>query len=203
MLKRWLQAGRRPAKEDVSGSSGALRNFWSNFTPFELRDSIVCCVWTNEGSFPDRNLKVVSTSWRKIILEGNHEELGHIGTTKRKLALRKSFYWFGMLADVDVWVKACKVCRRRLPGNSRAPLVQEADSFFNQWVFIDLKGPLVESRRGNNWYLVAIDGWSKWTELLPLEDEEVTTVHSIMAGSVTTACSSSCTVTRGPTWSRQ
>jgi hypothetical protein len=83
-----------------------------------------------------------------------------------------------MSADVDVWVKSCKVCRRRLPGNSRAPLVQEADSFFNQRAFIDLKGPLVETCRGNVWYLVCIDGWSKWMELIPLPDAEATTVYS-------------------------
>jgi hypothetical protein len=83
-----------------------------------------------------------------------------------------------MSADVDVWVKSCKVCRRRLPGNSRAPLIQEADSFFNQRVFIDLKGPLAETRRGMIWYLVCIDSWSKWTELIPLPDAEATTVYS-------------------------
>jgi hypothetical protein len=94
------------------------------------------------------------------------------------LALRKSFYWFGMSADVDNWVKACKVCRRRLPGNSRAPLIQEADSFFNQRVFIDLKRPLVETRRDMVWYLVCIDGWSTWMELLPIPDAEATTVYS-------------------------
>jgi hypothetical protein len=70
------------------------------------------------------------------------------------------------------------VCRRRLPGNSRASLIQEADSFFNQRVFINLKGPLVEMRRGNIWYLVCIDGWSKWMELLPIPDVEATTVYS-------------------------
>jgi hypothetical protein len=113
-------------------------------------------------------------TWRKQILEGHHELQGHIGTTKMKL----SFYWFGMSADEDVWVKFCKVCRRCLPGNSRAPLVQEADSFFNQRVFIDLKGPLVETRRGMVWYLVCIDKWSKWTELIPLPDAEATTVYS-------------------------
>jgi hypothetical protein len=83
-----------------------------------------------------------------------------------------------MSADVDVWVKSCKVCRRCLPGNSRAPLVQEADSFFNQRVFIDLKRPLVEMRHGLVWYLVCIDGWSKWTELIPLPDTEAATVYS-------------------------
>jgi hypothetical protein len=143
-----------------------------------LQDGVVCRVWADEGSLPDWHLKVVPTSWRKQVLEGHHELQGHIGCTKMKLALRKSLYWLGMSADVDVLVKSCKVGRRRLPGNSRAPLVQEADSFFNQWVFIVLKGPLVETRRGMVWYLVCIDGWSKWTELIPLPDAEAITVYS-------------------------
>jgi hypothetical protein len=161
------------------GSSGATRSFWTNFAQFELQSGVVCCDWADEGSLPARHLKVVpGGAWRKQILEGHHELQGHIGTTKMKLALRKSFYWFGMLADVDNWVKACKVCRRHLPGISRAPLIQEADSFFNQRVFTDLKGPLVEMRLGMVWYLVCIDGWSKWTELIPLPDAEATTVDS-------------------------
>jgi hypothetical protein len=108
-------------------------------------DRVVCRVWTDEGTLPDWYLKVVPTSWRKQILEGHHEELWHIGCTKMKLSLRKLMYWFRMSADVDTWVKSCKVCRKCLPGNSRAPLVQELDAFFNQRVFIDLKGPLIES----------------------------------------------------------
>jgi hypothetical protein len=178
MLKRWLLAGRRPLKEAVMGASGAVRSAWASFEQMALQDGIVCRVWADEGSLPDRHLKVVPTSWRKQILEGHHQLQGHIGCTKMKLALRKLLYWFGMSADVDVWVKSCKVCRRHLPGNSRAPLVQEADSFFNQRVFIDLKGPLVETRRGMVWHLVYIDGWSKWTELIPLPDAEATTVYS-------------------------
>jgi hypothetical protein len=128
LLKQWLQAGRRPPKEAVIGSSGTLQNCCSNFEQFELQDGKVCSMWTNEGSLPNRYLKMVSTFWRKTILEGNHKELGHIRSSKMKLSLHKFFYWFGMLADVDT----CKVCCRRLPGNSLAPLVQEVDSFFNQ-----------------------------------------------------------------------
>jgi hypothetical protein len=161
MLKQWLLAGRRPLKEVVVGASGATRSFWANFEQFELQGGVVCCVFADEGSLPDQHLKVVRTSWRKRILEGHHERQEQIVCTKMKLSLHKSMYWFGMSADVDDWVKSCKVCRRRLPGNSRAPLVQEADWFFNQRVFIDLKGPLVEMRHGMVWYLVCIDGWSK------------------------------------------
>jgi hypothetical protein len=101
MLKRWLLAGRRPLKEAIVGASGVTRSFWANFEQFELQGGIVCRAWANEGSLPDWFLKVVPTSWKKQILEGHHELQGHIGCTKMKLALRKSLYWFGMLADVD------------------------------------------------------------------------------------------------------
>jgi hypothetical protein len=178
MLKRWLLAGRWFPKEAVIGASDAVRSAWASFEQMALQDDVVCRVWADEGSLPDRYLKVVPMSWRKTILEGHHEQRGHVGTTKVKMALRQSLYWFGMSADVDVWVKSYKVCRRCLPGNSRAPLVQEADSFFNQRVFIDLKAPLVEMRRDMVWYLVCIDGWSKWTELILLPDAEATTVYS-------------------------
>ena len=178
VLKDWLQFGVRPPKESVKGSSAAVRSYWANFEQFELRNGIICRVWTDEGSLPDRYLKVVPTAWRKTILQGHHEDLGHIGCTKMKMLLRSTMYWFGMSSDIDLWVQACKVCRRRLPGNTRAPLVQEPEAFFGQKVYLDLKGPLGETRRGNKWYLVVIDGFSKWTELLPLEDAEATTVYS-------------------------
>jgi hypothetical protein len=82
MLKQWLLAGRRPPKEAVIGTSGAVRSAWANFEEMALQDGIVCHVWADEGSLPDQHLKVVPTSWRKQILEGHHELQGHIGTTK-------------------------------------------------------------------------------------------------------------------------
>jgi hypothetical protein len=36
LLKQWLQAGRRPPKEAVTGSSDTLRSSWANFTQFEF-----------------------------------------------------------------------------------------------------------------------------------------------------------------------
>jgi hypothetical protein len=59
MLKRWLLAGRRPLKEAVVSASGTTRSFWANFEQFELQGGIVCRVWVDEGSLPDRHLKVV------------------------------------------------------------------------------------------------------------------------------------------------
>ena len=109
-LKRWLQRGERPAKEVVRPGSLALRSYWATFEQFELKDGIVCHVWTDEGGLPDRHLKVVPTTWRNTILQGHHEERGHIGQTKMKILLRNSFYWYGMAADINQWVNACKVC---------------------------------------------------------------------------------------------
>jgi hypothetical protein len=64
MLKQWLLAGQRPPKEAVVGTSGTIRSSWANFEQMVLQDSIVCRVWTNEGSLPNCYLKVVPTSWR-------------------------------------------------------------------------------------------------------------------------------------------
>ena len=76
IIKQWLVAGERPPKETVSGTSGAVRSAWASYEQMALQDGVVCRVWTDEGSLPDRNLKLVPTSWRKRILEGHHELMG-------------------------------------------------------------------------------------------------------------------------------
>ena len=175
-LKKWLKDGDRPSHQETSAFSPTLKSYWATFPQFKLVGGVVCRIWTDAMGGPDRTLKVVPDQWRDRLLTGFHDDLGHPGVTRLNATLRSKYYWHGMTLDCQRHVATCKVCQVVKPNRVRAPLQQHPLSFFNQRTFFDIKGPLSQSRRGNRYYLVVVDGFSKWTAILPLPDIEATTV---------------------------
>ena len=55
---------------------------------------------------------------------GLHTEVGHPGRDQTLSLIRDRFFWPGMSADVEEWIKNCNRCvQRKSPTNVRAPLV--------------------------------------------------------------------------------
>ena len=47
-----------------------------------------------------------------ILLKLAHDELGHNGSARTYMILRRSYYWRGLRPDVTKYVKKCKLCRQ-------------------------------------------------------------------------------------------
>ena len=72
----------------------------------------------------ERRQLVLPSSFINIILQGLHNELGHLGKERTLSLVRERFYFPGMAKAVDAWISACDRClRRKSPTNARAPLV--------------------------------------------------------------------------------
>ena len=175
-LKKWLRKSERPPLRDTSGFSRTLKSYWSGFEQFRLKDGIVHRVWSDEHGGEDRLLKVVPEEWKARLMSGFHDELGHPGISRTNATIRTKYYWHSMSLDIRRFIETCSVCQIVKPNRARAPLQQHPLSFFNQRVFWDVKGPLSVTRRGNEFYLVIVDGFSRWTEILPLRDIKASTV---------------------------
>lgn len=176
-LKRWLSDGGRPPSTETTAFSPALKSYWATFAQFRIKEGIVHRVWTDGSGGPDSWLKLVPDQWRQRLLEGYHDENGHPGTKRLNATLRTRYYWFGMSLDATRHVETCGLCQVVKPNRVRAPLKQHPLGFVGQRVFWDIKGPLTETRRGNKYYLVIVDGFSKWTAVLPLVDIQATSVY--------------------------
>lgn len=53
---------------------------------------------------------VIPQCYRKEILRGLHDNIGHPGRERLLRLLRERYYWPDMLADAEGWVKKCQRC---------------------------------------------------------------------------------------------
>ena len=94
------------------------------------------------------------------------------------MQLKEKYFWHKMRLDVTRHCETCQVCQVTKARVTKAPLVQHQLSYLSQRVFLDAKGPLMLTERGNAYYLILVDGWSKWVGCYPVPDIKAETVYS-------------------------
>jgi hypothetical protein len=98
----------------------------------------------------------------------------HQSAPKMKWLLRRSgFYWPNMIADCFKSYKGCQVCQKF--GNLQLVHVAELHHIIKPWPFrgwgLDFKGEIdPSSSKGHRFVLVAIDYFTKWTEVVALKN---------------------------------
>jgi hypothetical protein len=103
-------------------------------------------------------------------------EIGHMGIKKTLAAAKERYYWPRMAQTVELMVKNCTVCQKAKPSSlGRAPLQPIATGFPMQRIGIDIV-KMPTSHQGRNKVLTIIDYFTKWVELVPLEDERADTI---------------------------
>ena len=64
---------------------------------------------------------VLPAKYRKDVLRGLHNDVGHPGKERTMRLLKERYYWPGMSSAVDSWVNRCDSCiRRKSSTNERA-----------------------------------------------------------------------------------
>ena len=169
-VKRWLRDG-KANEEDVSHCSPALRSYYMNFELFILTMSVIFRVWTVTESIT-RNLVVVPFHLIQQVLYEVHDLSGHVGETKSTLRLRERFFWYGMTKDIGDYIKSCEVCLRRKKNNAKAQLQPIFKSFFNEFLFIDVKVLTNYPAGTHSSILVMVEGFSKMVTLAALKSHE-------------------------------
>lgn len=100
-----------------------------------------------------------------------HDSLvgGHLGVHKTLQRIKQSLVWPSMDRDVKRLVNSCQLCRQAKPSSSPhlGFLNSEREAQPMDKVFIDYLGPLPRTKRGNQYILVVIDGFSRFTWLVP------------------------------------
>jgi hypothetical protein len=121
-------------------------------------------------------------SLRQAVLKECHDGYvaGHLGMDRTYKTLQDRFYWPGMYADTEAWVKGCSLCGG---GKAPAPLLSVAPigtlpvptSPF-EIVSVDVMGPLQPTPRGNRYILVFTDFLTRWPEAVALPNQEAKTI---------------------------
>ena len=121
---------------------------------------------------------VVPKDLAEIVLKLAHDDLGHNGSARTYMIIRRHYYWKGLRPDVVRYVKRCTICRKH---NSASPK-------YNQGTFqapgapmdfksMDLIGEFHSpSSHGNKYAFTFICMLSGWTWCIPIPDKTASVV---------------------------
>jgi hypothetical protein len=111
---------------------------------------------------------------RVSLVRRMHEDLGQFGEQRTLAEIRRKYFWHNRTADVKAVIRGCQQCQLvRSSGSIRSgdeqlKSIHVCDLFHR--VALDTTGPLLATKSGNRYILVAIDHYSKWCEAKAIVD---------------------------------
>ena len=116
----WLQTDITPSQRELSLCSPAVKYCYLNRSRLSYQNNLLWYSWKNV--LGEKQLLVVPESLKQEVLSLNHDIplTGHMGIAKTLLRIRKSFIWYKMSRDVELFVKSCQVCNRSKKAKTKA-----------------------------------------------------------------------------------
>jgi hypothetical protein len=117
-----------------------------------------------------------------------HKDLGHFGEEQTLAEVCRRYFWHNRTKDVKSVVRVCQQCQMvRRMGTIRSEdeelkSIPVCDLFYR--VALDTAGPLLETKSGNRYILVAIDHYSKWCEAKAVADHGAKTAAKFLEDDV-------------------
>ena len=108
-----------------------------------------------------------------IVLKLAHDYLGHNGSARTYMILRRNYYWKGMKPDVNKYVKKCTICRKH---NSASPKYNkgtfQAPGAPKDFISMNIIGEFhPPSSHGNKYALTVICMLLGWTWCIPIPNK--------------------------------
>ncbi len=132
------------------------------------------------------NKIVIPKTLRKEVLQAAH--FPHFGIDKTLQIMQKKYYWTGMLADTENYVKSCDKCLRVKDKNIPPAKPQIMSPVFAcaEHVQIDIVGKLPRSTRGHCYIVTMLDMFSRHLEAYPVKNISAQTIVDTMIQYCTT-----------------
>ena len=121
---------------------------------------------------------VIPSDLSGVVLKLAHDDLGHNGSARTYMILRRNYYWKGLRPDIIRHVRRCVVCRKY---NSASPRYNkgtfQAPGAPMDFISMDLIGEFhPPSSHGNKYALTVICMLSGWTWCIPTPDKTASVV---------------------------
>ena len=118
---------------------------------------------------------VLPECYRKEVLKGLHDDVGHPGRDRTISLIRDRFFWPGMTKDIETWIEGCDRCIRRKSGSDiKAPLVNVNTTYPLELVCMDYL-TLEQSKGGISNILVITDHFTKYAMAIPTRNQTAKT----------------------------
>jgi hypothetical protein len=126
-----------------------------------LCSSVVFCFGLTFG-VPQR----VRSASRKVLIKNIHEEIGQFSERRTLVEVKKRFFWHDRSESMRMLVRQCQHYRLAKSLENIKSSIEEMKNvpiyeFFYRMA-LDIAGPLLETKNGNRYALVAVDYYSKW-----------------------------------------
>ena len=137
----------------------AVRNLFAVRGSFSVHDGLLV--------YNDR--LVIPYKLRAFYLSKIHE--GHLGIVKCRERASQSVWWPGLSSEIKEKIGNCEFCVRKLPSQTREPLLPTP---LPSRPFEKVAADICE--KNNKHYLIIVDYYSRWLEILPLNSLSTTAV---------------------------
>lgn len=144
-----------------------------SFPNFSVQDNVIY-KYVNSRSTNRYSWKVlVPANLRSSLLKSNHDDskASHCGIAKTIARIKHQYYWPSMGNEIKDYVRKCEICQvTKYPNITMRNEMGKQKEPSRPWemISIDLIGPLPRSKKGNNYILVIIDVFTKFTLLHPI-----------------------------------
>lgn len=163
----------------MSGGSRTLHNYWSQWDSLILENRLLYRRFESPlGDKVSLQLVVPEQLKRELWDAAHFHPLSRHMTVKKTIGrIKEKAYCSGVARDVEKWCTKCKICitKRGSRNKGKSKLRQYLSGEPLQRVALDILGPLPLTPRGNKYILVIGDYFSKWTEAIPIPNQESTT----------------------------
>ncbi|CAC5401780.1 unnamed protein product [Mytilus coruscus] len=132
----------------------SLRPYWT------FRDELSVI----DGLLYKSNKAIVPKALQNEMLDKIHES--HLGIVKSKSRARDVLFWIGMGQDIEDKVKACGLCAQHQSLNAKEPMLMPE---IPERPWSKLATDLFEYQKQH--YLLVVDYYSKWPEVMKLDNE--------------------------------
>lgn len=133
---------------------------------YKLRENILL---EDEILFYNERI-IVPASMRRAILEKLHEP--HFGINKTQKRAKESVFWPSICNEIEQVVSQCHICQANSPMNQKEPLISHE---IPNEPFKKVACDVLEHKAKN--YLVLVDFYSKWIELVKLEKKTAQVIN--------------------------
>ena len=169
----------KPPLGEIDQTDKALKTLWHQWESLEVKNGILYRNWKDSKGSTIFQL-LAPESIKKIVFTNLHSKptSGNLGRDRTLEYIKRYFYWPGMKADVERWIKSCDLCARAKPGPGlgKSPLQQFRVNEIMQCVALDIFGPLPISENGNEYIIVLGEYFSKWVDAWAVPNHTAQTV---------------------------
>lgn len=180
----WKFSGIKPEWKDVSCESIEVKHYWARIDSITLKENGLYKKWESECGKEFTWLIILPKELQKYVIDELHSSrtAGHLGVKRTLERIKCRFYWYNMRKDVQHVCKICDVCtaRKRPIKQYQGPMKKYVVGAPMERIALDIMGPLPETEKRDRYILVIADYFTKWTEAVPLPDQEAATVASAL-----------------------